>query len=498
MSRYQGTVVSERSAEATFDYLAEFSNAAEWDPGVVTAERLDHGPVGIGSTFRLGVSIGSRVTPLDYRVVAYDRPHRVVLLGVSDTIRSEDTITVVPRPEGGSILTYDADLRLLGRLAVLNPLLPLPFRRIGDRGLGGLRSVLADPTDSTPEVPPLGAAAAGFVDKALEASVVGSFSSIGPEVRSRLAGWVDPPSMAGKVALVTGATSGLGLATAIGVARLGATVRFVARNPERAEQAKAMIIGAVPGSDVGFLLADMSRLDQVRTLVGEFLSSHDRLDVVVHNAGALTRQYVETEDGTEVTVATQLVAPFLLSGLLLESLQATVPSRIIQVSSGGMYTQRFDLTTLEMGPDGYDGTVAYARVKRAQLVLMHEWARRLAGSGIMVHAMHPGWADTPGIREGLPGFAKVMGPILRTPRQGADTVVWLAAAPEPGLTTGRFWLDRRPRFEHKLPWTWLDEPAFVRAGSELWTWCATRAGWDGLPPAPSSGVGPVSRGPSAG
>ncbi len=481
MSGYRGTVVSERSAEETFDYLARFSNAAEWDPGVAHAERLDDDPIGLGATFRLGVRIGSRVIPLDYRIVAYDRPRRIVLLGESRSVRSEDTVTVAARPEGGSVLTYDADLRLLGALAVLNPLLPLHLRRVGDRGLGGLRRVLSGPSEATPDLPPLGSLAAGVVDKALEATVVGSFSCIGPEVRRRMSGWSQPPSAEGKVALVTGATSGLGLATAIGLARLGATVRGTARSPERAERARATILESVPGSDVDFLLADMSRLDQVRALAEAFLSTNGRLDVLVHNAGALSRQYTATDTGTEVTVATQLVAPFLLSGLLLDELRATAPSRIIQVSSGGLYTQRFDLATLEMGPGEYDGTLAYARVKRAQLVLMHEWVRRLGGSGVIVHAMHPGWADTPGLRNGLPGFAKAVGPVLRTPEQGADTVVWLATAPGPSLVSGRFWLDRRPRWEHKVPWTRLDGPDFVRAGATLWAWCADRAGWDGLP-----------------
>ena len=482
MSRYRGTVVSERSAEETFDYLAEFSNAAAWDPGVAGAERLDDGPVGPGSAFRLDVRVGPRTTPLDYRVTTYERPHRVVLLGESATIRSEDTVTVVPRPGGGSILTYDADLTLLGPLAPFNPVLSLPFRRIGDRGLDGLRGVLSAPSDPPPAPSPLGALAARVVDEALEATVVGSFSSIGPEVRGRLAHWTEPPPMEGKVVMVTGATSGLGLATATGLARLGATVRFVARNGERAEQARATITGAAPGSDVGFLLADMSRLDQVRDLAAEFASNHDRLDVLVHNAGALTRHYTVTDEGSEVTVATQLVAPFLLTGLLLDRLRSAVPSRVVQVSSGGMYTQRFDLATLEMGPEGYDGTVAYAKVKRAQLVLMHEWVRRLGGSGVVFHAMHPGWADTPGIRSGLPGFARVMGPVLRTPEQGADTAVWLAAAPEAALANGQFWLDRRPRWEHKVPWTRLDEASFVQAGTDLWAWCVERSGWDGVPP----------------
>jgi NAD(P)-dependent dehydrogenase (short-subunit alcohol dehydrogenase family) len=481
MARFRGTVVSPWSIEETFDYLADFSNAAEWDPGVDRAERIDGGQVEAGAVFRLDVRVGARVIPLDYRVVEYERPGRVVLLGESGTIRSEDTITVVPTSTGGSILTYVADLRLLGRLAVLNPLLPAPFRRIGDRGLAGLRQVLSGRADPVTETPPAGLLVAHVVDEALEATVVGSFTSVGPEVRSRMAGWQSPPSMEGRVVLVTGATSGLGLATAVGVGRLGATVRFVARSRERAARAVAVIEAAVPGVDIDYLVADMSRLDEVRSLADRFGAEHGRLDVLVHNAGALTRQFTTNGAGIEVTAATQLVAPFLLTGLLLEPLRAAVPSRVIQVSSGGMYTQRFDLGALEAVGDGYDGTVAYARVKRAQLVLMHEWVRRLDTSGVLFHAMHPGWADTPGIRSGLPGFATAMGPLLRTPEQGADTAVWLASAPVSAISNGRFWLDRRARWEHKVPWTRLSGDEFVRAGSALWSWCAERSGWDGAP-----------------
>jgi len=478
MARYRGTVVSTRSAEETFDYMADFANAAEWDPGTATAERLDDGPVGLGATFRLGVRVGSRVTPLDYRIVSYDRPHRVVLLGESDTIRSEDTMTVTPAADGRSILTYDADLSLKGSFALVNPVLPLFFDRIGDKGVGGLRATLGGPPVPR-DRPQAGGALAGTVDKLLEATVVGSFSSIGPSVRKRTAGWTPPPSMAGKTVLVTGATSGLGLAAATGVAALGAKVVLTGRGHDRAAAAVETVLGSVPGADVSYLLADMSEFAQVRGLAEEFLATHDRLDVLVHNAGALTKARTVNSGGTEVTVASQVAAPFLLTGLLLPALEAAAPSRVIQVTSGGMYTQKFDLATLEMGPDDYDGTVAYARAKRAQLVLMHEWVRRTEGTGVSFHAMHPGWADTPGIRDSLPGFAKVMGPILRTADEGADTIVWLAAAPEGVESTGGFWLDRRPRWEHKVPWTRLSEEDFVSAGSELWTWCADLTGWQG-------------------
>jgi dehydrogenase/reductase SDR family protein 12 len=482
MAHYRGTVLSSRSVEETFDYLAEFSNAAEWDPGVAGATRLDDGPIGLGSRFSLTVKVGARTTPLEYKVIRFDRPNVVVVLGENDTIRSEDTISVVGRPDGGSILTYEAELGLKGSLARADALLALPFRRIGDRGLAGLRRVLGAGTgeqQSNRPPSPVGGLAAKVIDEALEASVIGSFSSFGPLVRSRLAGWSPPPSLTGKVVLVTGATSGLGLATAVGEARLGATVRFVARDEKRAEAAVGAIVESSPGADVGYHLADMGELDQVRDVAARVKAEHGRLDVLVHNAGALSKEYRTTRAGTEVTVASQLVAPFLLSGLLLSPLQAARPSRVIQVSSGGMYTQRFDIATLEMDQENYDGTVAYAKVKRAQLVLMHEWVRRFGASGIAFHAMHPGWADTPGIRSGLPGFSKVMGPILRWPDAGADTAVWLSADPVAVQTNGKFWLDRRPRWENKVPWTRLGEDEFQRSGSELWEWCAERAGWNG-------------------
>jgi NAD(P)-dependent dehydrogenase (short-subunit alcohol dehydrogenase family) len=102
---------------------------------------------------------------------------------------------------------------------------------------------------------------------------------------------------------------------------------------------------------------------------------------------------------------------------------------------------------------GYRGVTAYARAKRAQVALSREWARRLAGTGVAFHAMHPGWVDTPGIAAALPGFHRVMLPLLRTPGEGADTVVWLATAGPARLGSGRFWHDRRPRAEYRLPWT---------------------------------------------
>jgi dehydrogenase/reductase SDR family member 12 len=189
-------------------------------------------------------------------------------------------------------------------------------------------------------------------------------------------------------------------------------------------------------------------------------------------------------DGFELTVATHVLGPFRLTWDLAPHLHRAGRSTIVTVSSGGMYTERFDLDRLEMDPAHYDGVRAYARAKRAQVVLAHEWSRRWSARGVTSYAMHPGWVDTPGLASGLPSFT-LLGPLLRRPEEGADTAVWLAtgAARSPGTPNGAarksvedgFWHDRRLRGEYYLPWTrpgdGLDEQ-----GRQLWDWCATRSG----------------------
>ena len=163
---------------------------------------------------------------------------------------------------------------------------------------------------------------------------------------------------------------------------------------------------------------------------------------------------------------------FLLLSLLRPLLEAAAPSRVIAVASGGMYTQPLDVDALDPEPAAYEGSKAYARCKRAQVALAAEWTQRLAGTGVTVNTMHPGWADTPGIRTALPGFSRVLGPLLRTPAEGADTIVWLAAAPEAANLSGLFFLDRRSRAKHRLRKT--RRPDEARESARLWQLCTER------------------------
>jgi dehydrogenase/reductase SDR family member 12 len=291
---------------------------------------------------------------------------------------------------------------------------------------------------------------AGLVDATLDASVIGGFSRIGPAVRGRLEHWGDPPSLAGRVCLVTGASSGLGLSASLGLARLGATLRLLVRDAGRGEDARRRITEATGNDDARCELVDMSLRRSVRACAERILATGEEVHVLVHNAGVLPAQRSETDEGIELTFATNVLGPHLLTRLLRDRLVASAPARVIFVSSGGMYLRRLDVDDLQSRDGVFDGTDAYSRSKRAEVVLAERWAEELAGTGVVVHSMHPGWADTPGIKSSIPTFQRIMGPLLRSPEQGADTIVWLAAAPEPAEVTGRFWCDRHVRSTHRL------------------------------------------------
>ena len=273
---------------------------------------------------------------------------------------------------------------------------------------------------------------------------------------------------------MTGATSGIGLAAAVRFAQLGASVRLLARDQARAEQARDSDPEAAgDDADVSYDLADVSDFDALRGFATRFAEANPRLDVLVHNAGVLSGDFRQAADGTELTVAAQVSALSCSPGCCCHCCDRARPARVITVSSGGMYTQRFDLAAVEMDRHHYNGTVAYARAKRAQVVLNREWARRVAPDQVVFQAMHPGWVDTPGIASSLPTFYRLMRPLLRTPGQGADTVVWLASDPEALASSGVFWHDRRRRGEHRLPWTRGGDD-----GGGLWELGAARTGWD--------------------
>jgi NAD(P)-dependent dehydrogenase (short-subunit alcohol dehydrogenase family) len=266
--------------------------------------------------------------------------------------------------------------------------------------------------------------------------------------------------------VLTGATAGLGLEAALALADLGAELELVCRDEERGERVARRIREATGNDRVRIALADVSSLAAVRD-VARALAERP-VDVLIHNAGLLPASRIETEEGLELTFATHVAGPFLLTTLLRPALAAASGARVVWVSSGGMYTRRLELDDYNWERRRtYDGVIAYAETKRAQVVLAEMWADELRSDGIVVNAMHPGWADTPGVQSSLPRFRSVTRAILRTPAQGADSIVWLAASDAAGELTGEIVFDRKPRLKHVLPTT-RESEADRRA---LWELC---------------------------
>ncbi|MGI8428910.1 MAG: SDR family NAD(P)-dependent oxidoreductase [Solirubrobacteraceae bacterium] len=314
-----------------------------------------------------------------------------------------------------------------------------------------------------------------MIDDILDRSVVLGYGNAGLLVRRRLGNWPgDPPRMDGKVVLITGAASGLGLAAAEGFGRLGASVRVLARDQRRAEQAAREVRNTVPSVDVRPLACDVSSLDELRALAHSFSAQESRLDVLVNNAGVMPDERSHSADGHELMFATHVLAPFALTARLRGLLGRSAPARVINVSSGGLYGQSLPSDDdLQSARTSYSPKQLYARTKREQLVISEQWAERLKGSGVVVHAMHPGWVDTKGVRESMPVFRALTGPIIRTPEQGADTIVWLGGAPEALQSTGQFWHDRRPRPTHYRIGA---SPDRDEDRAKLWSYCEALLG----------------------
>lgn len=303
---------------------------------------------------------------------------------------------------------------------------------------------------------------ASLLDTVLDRTVVPGYTRIGPAVRRHLPTWpADPPpdALAGARVLVTGASSGLGIATTEGLAALGAEVVLVVRDTDKAARVVRQVQGRNPLARLDVLRCDVADLDDVR----RFAATVDRsVDVLVHNAGAMPPERTESPQGHEQTMALHVLGPVLMTDLLAPRLRG---GRVVLVSSGGMYAQRLRDDDPEYLDGDYSPTTAYARSKRAQVELLPILQRRWEPAGLAVHAMHPGWADTPGVADSLPTFRRVTGPLLRDAAGGADTTIWLAAT-RPPPEGGLFWHDRRSRPTQLLPRTRTGEPERQR----MWSW----------------------------
>jgi len=281
--------------------------------------------------------------------------------------------------------------------------------------------------------------------------------------------------MGGKVVLITGGTSGIGRAAAAALAAMGAEVVVTGRDRERGEAAVEEIRRDSGNERVSLVLADLSVQAEVRGLAEEFRERHDRLDVLVNNAGLVQSRRVETPDGLELTLAVNHLAPFLLTDLLLDLLKKSAPSRVITVSSEARRRASIDFDDLQ-SERRYRGFPVYGMTKMANILFTYELAERLEGTGVVANCLHPGAVSTNFAQNNRGPIAllfRLFKPFMRSPEQGADTLVYLASSPEAGELNGKYLTDRKevspaePRDEtsQKRLWEVSEELTYLKVAS---------------------------------
>jgi len=270
--------------------------------------------------------------------------------------------------------------------------------------------------------------------------------------------------MAGKTVLITGGTGGIGRATAVGLAALGARVAVSGRDHTRARAAAADIRAASGNPAVDAFAADLSAQAEVRRLAGEVLAAYPRLDVLVNNVGGFWATRRVTADGLEHTFAVNHLAGFLLTNLLLDRLKASAPARVVTVSSGAQAKGKIDFDDLQ-GVHGYSGPKAYSQSKLANVMFTYELARRLEGTGVTATVLHPGVVRTAFGAEDPAPFAKILTPLARpfmkTPQDGAVTSVFLASSPKVEGVTGTYFANGKPKTSSKASYD-------TAAAARLW------------------------------
>lgn len=251
--------------------------------------------------------------------------------------------------------------------------------------------------------------------------------------------------MQGKTCVITGATSGIGLMTALGLAKAGARLVLVGRNPARGEAALARLKQGVPGAQVEIHYADLARLDEVRRIASLLDGSLGRIDVLLNNAGAIFWRRAVSADGLERTFALNHMAYFVLTEALRETLIASAPARVVSTASDAHRGMNLDFGDLQSARS-YNGLRAYGRSKLANILFTRELARRLAGRRVTANCLHPGVVATR-FGQSSGGWAARLFPLLRpffiSPENGADTIIYLASSPEVADTTGAYFFKRR-------------------------------------------------------
>ncbi|MBG09461.1 MAG: hypothetical protein CME68_11935 [Halobacteriovoraceae bacterium] len=428
-----------------FHYVSHFENNDQWNSSIKESRKISPGRLGVGTRFELIFGLGPLMATVLYEVKRYEKDKSIWLHGLGTSYEGEERISFHKIDELSTQINYEIEYQFKGLLNIFGNSFRENTFGFGGRSLEDLKRALE-------YVPP--GPKATLMDSMQDTLIIPgvlNFTKRGHRTGKKKWGPLSS-YLGGKKVLLTGGSSGLGRATALGLAKLGADLTIVSRNEEKSWQT-AFLVEEETGQKVHVEKRDLSALEDVKALSEKLLKSGRPIDILINNAGALYNEREVTSEGFEKSFALLLLSPFVLTENLFPLLKKGGHSRVINVASGGMYTQALKLKGLEMRPENYNGSVAYARAKRGLVTLSEVWAKEWASDFINVNSMHPGWADTPGVAESLPKFYKFMEPHLRTPEEGSDTIIWMASAPELDQMSGHFFLDRIPRKTFLIPGT---------------------------------------------
>ncbi len=373
------TIEVKRPLNEVFAYVSEFSRIEEWDPAVASATRLTAGAPGVGSEYRIDMKAGFS---LHYRVIEFERDKRMLMDVESRFFTAREEIHFSSTDDGSQV-RYIARFDFPAPLATLNRLYPAAMDRVGQSAMAGLKDALDDDF-AAPRPSKLLAAADRLVLPG-----IWRFTRLGYRHSRRR--WKAVSAYQGeRHAVITGATSGIGEAAARSLAASGARLTLVVRNREKAEQLVAELREQTGNPDIGFETADLSVMSEVHALCDRLLAAGKPIDMLINNAGALFNPRQQTAEGFEKSFALLLLSPCILTERLHPLLKASKSARVVNVLSGGMYSQKIHVDDLQSQRGSYSGSIAYARAKRGLMILTEEWASRWAGDGIVVNAMHPG------------------------------------------------------------------------------------------------------------
>ena len=423
-------VFVKRNLDTVYRYLLNFSNIFEWDSHVVQAERVDLGPIKEGSKFELEYRLFGFTQTLIYELIELNEGKKLVFKTEAKNFSTIDTISLSEESKGTEI-TYQAEVNLSNKFSEL--LFKPKMALIANDTVKNLKRALER------EEKPLSY-------KKAKVSLLNIFQKCTSMGWNKQKNFFPATLDQKKTVLITGATSGLGLSCAQTLAGKDCDLILVGRNDDKLKKVKSELTKKGYSGSLSYYLCDMENLEEVNETCQKILEDKPSLDAIINNAGAL---YNEEKIINEIERSTlvNLVAPYLFSKILSPLLKEK-KGCIINVSSGGMYSTPLSIESLKKSPSPYSGAKAYAYAKRGQVVFSEFLNHEFKQDNVKVHSMHPGWANTPGVSSSLPGFFKLLKKLLRTPFEGADTLVWLVMRnPEKG---GFFWLDRKPQRLHLL------------------------------------------------